>query len=133
MAATSRASTCATARMTEQNGSTSGGTAPQQLLPRHRYMLQKVDAAFGIYDELSTESMFLQSGVIDKVRKLNVCRSIVQTAAVERVFSTTLDWGIDCCIVWSASNDASLSSSSPASPLNTRPQQWVRLLVFRVS
>ncbi|CAM9783398.1 unnamed protein product, partial [Ectocarpus sp. 6 AP-2014] len=56
--------------MTEQNGSSSGGTgAQQQLLPRHRYMLQKVDAAFGIYDELSTESMFLQSGVIDKVNR----------------------------------------------------------------
>lgn len=45
-----------------------GDTSAQQLLPRHRYMLQKVDAAFGIYDENSTEAMFLQSGVIDKVR-----------------------------------------------------------------
>lgn len=44
-----------------------GDTSAQQLLPRHRYMLQKVDAAFGIYDELSTEAMFLQPGVIDKV------------------------------------------------------------------
>ena len=43
------------------------GDTAQQLLPRHRYMLQKVDAAFGIYDESSTEIMFLQSGVIDKV------------------------------------------------------------------
>lgn len=46
-----------------------GDTGAQQLLPRHRYMLQKVDAAFGIYDENSTEAMFLQSGVIDKVRE----------------------------------------------------------------
>lgn len=38
-----------------------------QLLPRHRYMLQKVDAAFGIYDENTTEVMFVQKGVIDKV------------------------------------------------------------------
>lgn len=45
-----------------------GDTGAQQLLPRHRYMLQKVDAAFGIYDEKSTEVMFLQTGVIDKVR-----------------------------------------------------------------
>lgn len=45
-----------------------GDTGAQQLLPRHRYMLQKVDAAFGIYDETSTEVMFLQPGVIDKVR-----------------------------------------------------------------
>lgn len=43
------------------------GDSAQQLLPRHRYMLQKVDAAFGIYDESSTEVMFLQPGVIDKV------------------------------------------------------------------
>lgn len=71
--------------MTEQNGSSSGGTgAQQQLLPRHRYMLQKVDAAFGIYDELSTESMFLQSGVIDKVRKLHVCGSIVYCTQQQR-------------------------------------------------
>lgn len=38
-----------------------------QLLPRHRYMLQKVDAAFGIYDEDLTAAMFLQKGVINKV------------------------------------------------------------------
>ena len=38
-----------------------------QLLPRHRYMLQKVDAAFGIYDESTTEFMFLHHGVMDKV------------------------------------------------------------------
>lgn len=49
-------------------GNDLGDTGAQQLLPRHRYMLQKVDAAFGIYDENSTEAMFLQSGVIDKVR-----------------------------------------------------------------
>lgn len=42
-------------------------TNAMQLLPRHRYMLQKVDAAFGIYDENITEVMFLQEGVIDKV------------------------------------------------------------------
>lgn len=38
-----------------------------QLLPRHRYILQKVDAAFGIYDENLTEVMFLQRGVMNKV------------------------------------------------------------------
>lgn len=45
-----------------------GDTGAHQLLPRHRYMLQKVDAAFGIYDENATEAMFLQTGVIDQVR-----------------------------------------------------------------
>lgn len=45
-----------------------------QLLPRHRYMLQKVDAAFGIYDEDLTEAMFLQRGVIDKVRGIDLDR-----------------------------------------------------------
>lgn len=49
-----------------------GDIGSQQLLPRHRYMLQKVDVAFGIYDERSTEVMFLQPGVIDKVQKLNL-------------------------------------------------------------
>lgn len=39
-----------------------------QLMPRHRYMLQRVDAAFGIYDEDLTEVMFIQHGVMDKVR-----------------------------------------------------------------
>lgn len=54
------------------SGATQGGNADNngvlQLLPRHRYMLQKVDAAFGIYDENLTEVMFLQQGVLDKVR-----------------------------------------------------------------
>lgn len=40
-----------------------------QLLPRHRYILQMVDAAFGIYNEDLTEVMFLQDGVIDKVQQ----------------------------------------------------------------
>lgn len=41
-----------------------------QLLPRHRYMLQKVDAAFGIYDEDLTEVMFFQEGIINKVPRV---------------------------------------------------------------
>ena len=39
-----------------------------QLLPRHRYMLQRVDVAFGIYDENVTEVMFLQHDIIGKVK-----------------------------------------------------------------
>lgn len=54
--------------MSGPNKQVAGDTGSQQLLPRHRYMLQKVDAAFGIYDERSTEVMFLQPEVIDKVR-----------------------------------------------------------------
>lgn len=49
------------------------GIDAMQLLPRHRYMLEKVDAAFGIYNENVTEAMFLQEGVIDQVRRSEVC------------------------------------------------------------
>lgn len=52
-------------RQGENNNDDIGGA--MQLLPRHRYMLQKVDAAFGIYDEGTTEFMFLHHGVMDKV------------------------------------------------------------------
>lgn len=55
--------------MSGPNKQVGGDTGSQQLLPRHRYMLQKVDVAFGIYDERSTEVMFLQPGVMDKVRE----------------------------------------------------------------
>lgn len=58
-------------------------TNAMQLLPRHRYMLQKVDAAFGIYDENITEVMFLQEGVIDKVCML---LSTYALKAVERTY-----------------------------------------------
>lgn len=50
-----------------QDGNNGDAGGAMQLLPRHRYMLQKVDAAFGIYDESTTEFMFLHHGVMAKV------------------------------------------------------------------
>lgn len=84
--------------MSGPNKQGGGDTGSQQLLPRHRYMLQKVDAAFGIYDERSTEVMFLQPGVIDKVRELgnricSVCLNCVPkiyiVSCVEDIYSAT--------------------------------------------
>lgn len=53
-----------------------------QLLPRHRYMLQKVDAAFGIYDESTTEFMFLHHGVMDKVCYVSASGSLQQYCCI---------------------------------------------------
>lgn len=82
-----------------------GHTGAQQLLPRHRYMLQKVDAAFGIYDENSTEAMFLQSGVIDKVSHQHVgysqytCSLVATTTWAHRRYGAT--WAAPTSSVYS--------------------------------
>lgn len=67
--------------MSGENGRAREDPGAQQLLPRHRYMLHKVDSAFGIYDEGSTEIMFLQPGVIDKVGELRKALGVVKCLA----------------------------------------------------
>lgn len=57
-----------------------------QLLPRHRYMLQKVDAAFGIYDESTTEFMFLHHGVMDKVCYTMTCMHHLHTSTSRHIY-----------------------------------------------